>query len=92
MRLGIMIKDADYRDALVKKLSSYDNDIFVNVIGNNIKDASGSVILTDIPPSELENKVLTALKPRTVFITDSEKDDGEDCYTIFKFSSIPEMI
>lgn len=92
MRLGIMIKDADYRDALVKKLSSYDNDIFVNVIGNNIKDASGSVILTDIPPSELEIKVLTALKPRTVFITDSEKDDGEDCYTIFKFSSIPEMI
>ena len=30
MRLGVMIKDEDYRDALVHKLSSYDNDIFVN--------------------------------------------------------------
>ena len=92
MRLGVMIKDEDYRDALVHKLSSYDNDIFVNVIGNNIKDASGSVILTDIPPSELDNRVLTALKPRTVFITASEKDTREDCYTVFKFSSIPQMI
>ena len=92
MRLGVMIKDEDYRDALVHKLSSYDNDIFVNVIGNNIKDASGSVILTDIPPSELDNRVLTANKHRTVFITASEKDTREDCYTVFKFSSIPEMI
>ena len=92
MRLGVMIKDEDYRDALVHKLSSYDNDIFVNVIGNNIKDASGSVILTDIPPSELDNRVLTALKPRTVFITASEKETREGCYTVFKFSSIPEMI
>lgn len=92
MRLGIMIKDREYRDALVQKLSSYDNDIFVNIIENNIKDASGSVILTDMPPSRLESKVLAALRPRTVFITASEKEKREDCYTIFKFSSIPEMI
>ena len=92
MRLGVMIRDKDYRDALVQKLSTYDNDIFVNIIGSNVKDASGSVILTDIPPSDLENKVLTALKPRTVFITDSDNESREDCYTIFKFSSIPEMI
>jgi len=92
MRVGIMIRDAEYRDALVQKLSSYDNDIFVNVIGNNIKDASGSVILTDIPPSELEDKVLTALMPRTVFITSSDKECRDDCHTVFKFCSIQEMI
>ena len=92
MRIGIMIKDAEYRDALVHKLSRYDNDIFVNIIGNNIKDASGSVILTDIPPSELGNKVLTALRPRTVFIAASEKDTGNDCHTVFKYCSMQEMI
>ncbi len=92
MRVGIMIKDSEYRDALVQKLSKYDNDIYVNIIGNNIKDASGSVILTDISPSGLDSKVLNALKPRTVFIIDSEKNVRDDCNTIFKFCSIPEMI
>ena len=92
MRLGVMIKDEEYRDALVQKLSSYDNDIFVNIIGNNVKEASGSVILTDIPPKELDSKVLNALKPRTVFLISSEKEEGNDCNTVFKFSSIPEMI
>ena len=92
MRLGLLIRDAEYRDALLHKLSSYDNDIFVNIIGNNVKEASGSVILTDIPPKELDSKVLNALKPRTVFLISSEKEDGEECNTIFKFCSIPEMI
>ncbi len=92
MRLGIMIKDTEYRDALVQKLSSYDNDIFVNIIGSNIKDAKGSVILTDMPPSRLESKVLSALRPRTVFITANENEKRDDCYTVFKFSSIPEII
>ena len=92
MRVGIMIKDSEYRDALVQKLSKYDNDIYVNIIGNNIKDASGSVILTDISPLGLDSKVLNALKPRTVFIIDSEKNVRDDCNTIFKFCSIPEMI
>lgn len=92
MRIGILIKDEEYRAALVQKLSTYDNDIFVNIIKSNVEDASGSVILTDIPPSELENSVLTALKPRTVFIAASEKDIREDCSTVFKYCSIPEMI
>lgn len=92
MRLGILIRDSEYRDALVQKLSLYDKDIFVNIIGSNVKEASGSVILTDIPPSELDSNVLEALRPRTVFITDSENAAAGDFNTIFKFSSIPEMI
>lgn len=92
MRVGIMIRDTEYRDALVQKLRSYDNNIYVNIIINNVKDASGCVILTDIPPSTLERPVLDALRPRTVFITGSESEDREDCSTIFKFSSIPEII
>lgn len=92
MRLGIMIGDTEYRDALVRKLSLYDNDIFVNIITNNVKDASGCVILTDIAPSSLEDRVLNALKPRTVFITESENENNCDCHSIFKFCSISEII
>ena len=44
----------NYCKNFVRMLSSYDNDIFVNIIGSNVKDASGSVILTDIPPSDLQ--------------------------------------
>lgn len=92
MRLGIMIRDTEYRDALVQKLSTYDNNIFVNIINNNVKDASGCVILTDVSPSELDNNTLKALSPRTVFITSANKDAGDDCNTVFKYCSIPEMI
>ncbi len=92
MRLGIMIGDVEYRDALVKKLSSYDNNIYVNIITNNIKDASGSVILTDVPPYGLDMSVLNVLRPRTLFITDSEKEKTDGCSTIFKYCSIPEIV
>ena len=92
MRLGIMIRDTEYRDALIQKLSTYDNNIFVNIINGNIQDAKGSVILTDVPPGGLEKKVMNALKPRTVFIIDSDKEKRDGCYTVFKFSSIPEII
>lgn len=92
MRIGIMIRDTEYREALVRKLSKYDNDIFVNIITSNVKDASGSVILTDILPNTLESGVLNVLRPRTVFITGSEHERFDGCYTVFKFSSIPEII
>ena len=67
MKLGLMIRDVDYRDALVKKLSTYDKDIFVNIIDGNIRDASGAVILTDVPASGLEKNVLEVLKPVHLF-------------------------
>lgn len=92
MRLGILIKDVEYRDALVRKMSSYNNDIFVNVIGNEVSSDSDSIILTDIPPASLDIKVLKALSSRTVFIISSSVAVPEGCNTVFKFSSIPEII
>ncbi len=92
MRLGILIRDSEYRDAFVQKLSHYDNDIFVNILGKQVKDTSECVILTDIQPLELDEKTLKTLKSRTLFITTSEKDVPADCNYVFKFSSIPEII
>ena len=92
MRLGILINDAEYREALVQKLSSYDNDIFVNVIGNRVNNDSDSLILTDIPPSRLAPEVLNAIIRRTVFILASVDEVPDGCCTVFKYSSIPEII
>lgn len=92
MRLGILIKDAEYREALVQKLSSYDNNIFVNVIGNKVSTDSDSLILTDIPPSKLDITALKAILPRTVFILASAEDVPDGCNTVFKYSSIHEII
>lgn len=92
MRLGLLIKDTEYRKALAGKLANYDNDIFVNIIEGSNKDTSGSLVLTDIRPSELDEKVLKAIQPRTVFITDSGDGIPEGCHSLFKYSSIPAMI
>ena len=71
MRIGILIRDAEYREALAEKLSLYDNDLYVNIIDNSNKDTSGNLILTDIKPDEIEPGTLNAIRPRTVFLVDT---------------------
>ena len=88
MRLGILIRDTEYRDALARKLSLYDNDLFVNVLDGSSKETSGSLILTDIRPCELDERVLNAIRNRTVFLVDSENSDLKGCHTVFKYSSV----
>lgn len=92
MRLGLLIRDAEYRDALAEKLSSYDNDLFVNIMDGSTKETSGSLILTDIRPGEIDPEVLKAIKVRTVFLVDSQKDDTEGCHTVFKYGSVTSLI
>ena len=92
MRLGILIRDAEYRDALAEKLSSYDNDIFVNILDNSTKETNGSLILTDIKPEEIDEGVLKAIKARTVFLIDSVKDNAEGCHTAFKYGSVSNLL
>ena len=92
MRLGLLIRDAEYRDALALKLSSYDKDLFVNVMDGSTKETAGSLILTDIRPSEIDPEVLKAIKARTVFIVDPKRDDLEGCHTVFKYESISNLI
>ena len=75
MKIGILIRDAEYRDALAEKLSLYDNDLYVNIIDNSTKHTSDYLILTDIRPDEIDQKTLTAIKARTVFLIDTINDD-----------------
>lgn len=106
MRLGLLIKDIDYRDALVRKLSNYDNDIFVNIIGKSGNDTSGCLVLTDIKPEEIDAEVLSRLKRRIVFLTDADpvmrKDGGgnradaadprNDLHFVFKYCNVQALI
>lgn len=102
MRLGILIYDSEYRNALVNKLSSYDNDIYVNVIGGAGSDSDDCLILTDIAPESLDDKALSRLMPRTVFLTgaygaehsgnESSAGLASDCHRLFKYITVSEMI
>lgn len=86
MKLDLLLRDTEYRDALVKRISNYDNDIFVNIMDGSEKSTSGSLVLTDVKPSELEEGVIDAIRDRTVFLTDTEVQVPDDCYGLFKYA------
>lgn len=101
MRLGLLIRDIEYRNALVERLTNYDNDIFVNVIDGKSGDASGCLLLTDLRPDQLEQDVLSKLRCRTVFLTESAgfedmsqdgRSCGDHCHCIFKYCSVSSLI
>ena len=92
MRLGLLIRDSEYRDALADRLSSFDNDLFVNVLDGSCKDTAYSLILTDIMPDEIEPGVLNAIKQRTVFLTGSGKMLRDDCHGVFKYGSVSSLV
>ena len=92
MRLGILIRDVEYREALAEKLSSRDNNLFVNIIDSSTKDTSNSLILTDIRPEEIDPGVLKAIKARTVFLVDAINDEFKECHMVFKYGSVSKLI
>lgn len=92
MRLGLLIKDSEYRDALAARLSSFDNDLFVNILNGTNKDSSQSLIVTDILPGEIDPGVLKKISARTVFLKSSDKDVPADLHSVFKYSSVSCLI
>lgn len=75
MRVGLMMRDTEYRDAMIEMLSGYDKDIFVEVAGPSGVSRE-AVILTDILPTEIENKSLEKIRKRTVFLSPAKEDNG----------------
>lgn len=92
MRLGLLIRDAEYRDALAERLSSTDNHLFVNILDGSDKDVSYSLIVTDIMPEELDPGVLKAIKARTVFLSDSDNTVKNECLSAFKYDTVSSLI
>ena len=63
-----MMRDTEYRDALIEMMADMDKDVFIEIAGPGSirKDA---VILTDILPSEIESRSLSRIKERTLFLS-----------------------
>ena len=93
MRVGIMMRDTEYRDALSQMISEAGRDIIVEVAGTGgvHRDA---VILTDVMPSEIEQQSLAKLRSRTVFLSSVpvSKDSEKGYHIIFKYSSFTEIM
>lgn len=94
MQLGILINDSEYREALVDRLSCYDNDLLVNVINGSESFSKDSLILTDIDPDALGKDLLTKLRPRTIFLTaaDSPGAGESDYHRFFKYRSVGDLL
>ena len=69
MRLGILIKDQEYRKALIERISDYDSEILIDVIGASCTVESDALIITDAKPAELSTDLLEKIRDRTVFLT-----------------------
>lgn len=94
MQIAILINDREYRDALVERLASYDNDLLVNVINGKDSFSDNSLILTDIRPETLEKDLLLKLRPRTIFLTPSfsQKAQEQGFHLLFKYCSVADII
>ncbi len=100
MRLGLLIRDTEYRDALIEMMSEFDKDLFIEIAGES-GASSDSVILTDVRPEEIGSDVLSRLRDRTVFITcvKSQSIPSQDIlsettkiHRVFKYSRISSIM
>lgn len=106
MRVGMMMRDTEYRDAMIEMMSGFDKDIFIEVAGEGGVSRE-SVILTDIMPEEIESGSLEKIRHRTVFLSpvpDCSKKNAVNpgssipssgngsCSVVFKYSSLLEIM
>lgn len=93
MRIVMLMRDTEYRDAMIEMISGYDRDIFVEVAGSSGVPGE-AVILTDIRPTEIEDKSLERLRDRTVFLTSvpSEQDRDDTLHILFKYSRVNTIV
>ncbi len=90
MKVAMMMRDTEYRDALTGMMSDADQDILIEIAGAGGAQRE-SVILTDILPSEIEGKSLARIRDRTLFLSSVPVREGSEscgCSIIFKYSSV----
>ena len=94
MKVSMMMRDTEYRDALAGRLSETDRELLIEVSGTG-GSQRGSVIITDIAPAEIESESLSRIRKRTLFLSQAPVRAGADdsgCRVIFKYSSVSEII
>lgn len=101
MRIQMLVRDADYRNALVDMISSEDRDIYIEVDGDSARDGR-SVILTDIMPGEIDRDVLRRIARRTLFLSGTDPGNSglkdaaliqeENLHVLFKYSCLSNIL
>ncbi len=93
MRLAFLMRDTEYRDALLEMISEADRNIYLEIgidsITSSIKNKT--MLVTDLSPDEIEEETLLKIKDRTVFISSASRSDSEEDLiynTIFKYESL----
>ena len=96
MRIGFLIKDTEYRKALTERISEYDRDIILDVIGASDSIEQDALILTDAKPAELGTDLIEKIKDRTIFLTTGKKNSINDCnnnlHDVFKYSGVSRLL
>ena len=93
MRVVIMMRDTEYRDALAEMISETGKDIYA-VLNGGAGTHKEAVILTDVQPDEIEPAALAKLEERTVFLSPVpvSRDKENRHHVIFKYSDITAIL
>ncbi len=99
MRLRLIIRDTEYRQAMIAVISDADKDIYAE-ISDDIYDSNimaNTIIITDVPVENVDSAFLKANRERIVFLTSDQKDRlhrDDECriHRLFKYNSISSIL
>ena len=94
MRIALLIKDLEYRDALVQNLAESGSEILLDIVSAGEKIESDALILTDAKPADVDGELLLTIKNRIIFLTTCKSDKTNDntLHTLFKYSSVSRLL
>lgn len=95
MRIRLIIKDEDYREAMINTIGRADKDVYIEVGGmDDCADIGDStLIITDYPEKQCKFLSISDFQMRVIFLTTNPNDaididNDSEYYRIFKYSSI----
>lgn len=93
MRIGLLIKDVEYRKALAERISDYDSDILLDVISDSEPIEKDALILTDAKPAELGDDLTVRIKDRTVFLVTGDNHHSLcNLHHVFKYTGVSRLL
>ena len=94
MRLALLIKDTEYRNAMAEHISESGGDVLLDIISKGESIESDALILTDAKPADIDTEILDKLIPRTVFLSNNENsnDKGSNLNKLFKYANVSSLL
>lgn len=97
MRLAFLMRDIEYRDALIEIISEADRNIYLEVGIESIAafQQSKTILITDFNTEDFEEGTLENIKERIIFISSLQTDNSneEEKYNIvFKYDCLSSIL